>query len=331
METKRDLLNHFKLLQKGLTKADHAEAFLNVTTFTVEVRMGNRVYRLHPLFNTTVDGKNVYTPQFGPHVTRFGGWRPYFNRPVPDAGRKLLFKELLSKHGLPTPEYATEAPSALNEVLIKRDISSFGRELRGPFRSAKSVGLKGAEGEFYERFIPGEIVKIWFYRAKPVCLEIKPMPTVTGDGRSTIRQLAEKLRFRADNPSHWQLVEEVLAYFGRKLDDRLPDGERQLIDYRYTSAFITPQETRDMRLPAEGEKGLEVLPSVGEVIWNSLADVWRADAMYSVDAIRDPQGKLWFLEANFSPFIHPYLYPAMVRGLGRSTTFQELRFVPATA
>lgn len=331
MEFKRNLLNHFKRLQRGLTKADHTEAFLNVATFIVEVRIANRVYRLYPLFLSNVDDKKVYTPQFGPHVLRFGGWRPYFNRPVPDAGRKLLFKKLLAKHGLPTPDFATALPCDLKDVLVKRDISSFGQELRGPFKSTKSLNLDPAEGEFCERFILGEIVKIWFYRAKPKCMEIKPMPTVVGDGRSTIRELAEKRRSRAGNPADWQFVEGFLAYFGRKLEDRLSDGERQIIDYRYMTAFAKRKETRDVRLPAEDEKGADILPAVGDVIWNSLTEVWRDDAMYSVDAIRDSNGKFWFLEANFSPFIHPHLYPPMIRGLGKSTTFKELRFVPATA
>src|SRR2546426_11602611 len=68
--------------------------------------------------------------------------------------------------------------------------------------------------------------------------------------------------------------------------------------------FLAPRETVEVTIPSE-EKGLDPLPKLGQAIWESLPQVWRAAAIYTVDAIRDVEGRLWFLEVNFFPFIHP--------------------------
>ena len=331
MEIKSDLLHHFKQLQESLTGVERATASVDVATFIAEVRIDARVYKLYPMFLTTIEGRTTYAVQFSAAAWRFGGWRPYPGRVTPDVGRKLLFKKLLARHQLPTPEYSVDSRCALRDVLVKLDISSFGSDLRGPFKSARSIKLNVDKGEFVEQFISGEILKIWFYRVEPICMEIKPMPVVIGDGRSTIRDLAEKRRFRADNAAHWKCVEEVLAYFDRRLDERLPLGERQLIDYRYTTAFVSPQETRDVHLATDPTQRKDILFAVGDVIGRSLPDEWRGDALYSVDAIRDTRGKLWFLEANFNPFIHPFLYPTMIRGLGYFDPSDRIHCLAANA
>jgi hypothetical protein len=331
METKRNLLNHFKQLQHALSKVEGAEAFLNVTSFVAEVRFGNRVHQLLPMFVENFDQRTVYTPRFSPGAIRFAGWRPYASRPVPEIGKKLQFKTFLKTHGLRHPAYEASLSHGIDCFLIKRDISSFGADIRGPFRSTAGIEIDAGKGDYCEQFVLGEIAKIWFHNTEPVCMELKPMPAVIGDGASTIRNLATSQIFRKKIPVNWSPVEQLVALNGYNLDSVLPEGDQQIIDYRYTSPFLKPKDTREVFRLTE-EKGCDDLRKLGGAVWECLPEVWRTTALYSIDAIRDHEGQLWFLEANFTPFLHPAVYLAMLAGLQSSENFRELRFAPlATA
>jgi hypothetical protein len=80
----------------------------------------------------------------------------------------------------------------MRDVIVKRSASSFGAQIRGPFRSSLGQPLIAPAGEYFERFIPGTIAKIWYWDAAPVCMETERMPSVRGDGVSTIRELAAR-------------------------------------------------------------------------------------------------------------------------------------------
>jgi hypothetical protein len=330
MEIKATALSHFKELQAALKKIDGAEAYLNVATFVVEVRLGSRVYKLLPMFLLIQGGRAMFTTRPSPNDLMFAGWRPYFNRPIPEIGKKKSFKAFLQKHELRHPASSNDAPRQF-DFLVKRDISSFGMDIRGPFRAGTEVTLDTNVGEFYEQFVPGEILKIWFHNADPVCLEIRPMPTVTGDGSSTIRELAAaripSRRRTLDFSVAWSVVEQVVAYRGRTLETVLEKGERQMIDYSYSSPFMGSDDNIDVLTPLK-EKGAEPLPMLGQSIWSNLPESWHTTAVYAVDAIRDADGRLYFLEVNFNPLVHPAVYPAMISVLPAFPDFHELRFVP---
>jgi len=187
---KNNLLNHFKDIQPVLERLG-AQAALDARTFQLEVRAGGGRFVLHPQFFGTPKGQSAYTPHFGPDVSRFIGWCPYFNKRWPLSDAKLRFKDYARANGLPTPEYSRDPAAVLEHVVVKRSASSFGRDIHGPFRSSRERALQAERGEYYERFVDGRIVKVWFWNERAVCLEIDRHPTVTGDGRKSIRQLIE--------------------------------------------------------------------------------------------------------------------------------------------
>ena len=118
MESKRVMLNHFKRLQQAVINA-HGEAFLNLITFMVEIRLENRVYQLYPLFVTPHEGNYVYSAQLTQESLRFIGWRPYFNREVPEIGKKLSFKKLLQKEKITVPKTSQKTDGKLKDVILK--------------------------------------------------------------------------------------------------------------------------------------------------------------------------------------------------------------------
>jgi hypothetical protein len=326
METKRIVLNHFRCLQRALGELDGADAFLNVKTFQVEVRFGDRAHQLIPSFSAKIDGRELYTPKLLPEVRMFAGWRPYGtnDRPILELSKKLTFKKFLKENKFNYPATGAAFPCELDAFLIKRDVSSFSENIRGPFRSGSDVKPESATGEFFEQFIAGRIVKAWFYNATPVCFEIKPMPSITGDGESTARELVIKKMANMWDvhgrpvPIDWASIADMLAFNNYTFDSVLVKGESRPIDYRYSSWCSVPIEVVEVILPVlpaeERYLDVEPLSKLGLAIWDEFPPIWRSAAIYAVDAICDSTGQFWFLEANFHPFVHPAVYPLMIAG-----------------
>ena len=316
MELKRDAFNHFKWLQEAVVKSG-GEAFLNIRNFVVEVRLPQQVHHLIPQFVARLNGAKVYATKLDRDSIRFAGWKPYICHPTPEIGQKLKFKEWLLRVGLPTPEYTTRHEPGLADVILKKNISSFGAHIAGPYRQAPDQPLDSENGEFYERYVPGRIVKTWFWANRPVCLELKDMPTVIGDGHSTVRKLAVRRAFGPKKMVKLEPVTELLQYLGNNtLDTVLKQDEKQIIDFRYASLFSRPGDVEDIDLPSDNP-AFASLQSLGQSIYGVLPAETRDKTIYSVDSILGHDGTLWFLEANFNPFVHPKLYPAMLAGLSQ--------------
>ena len=312
MESKRNLLNHFKLLQQGFARLG-GEALLNVKTFFVDITIANKTHKLYPQFFVLQEGKPLYSHQFVPNALVFSGWRPYFRTVVPEVGQKLKFKEVVVRHGLLTPEYSRDGKID-GPVIIKKNISSFGDEIRGPFKSSAGQKIDVDAGQYFERFIPGEIAKIWFWNMTPVVVETKTMYQILGDGRTTIKELVVKKVFNKKKQPNWNRLEELLAFYGRNFDTVLAQGETQIVDFRYTSEFSWPREVNETVLPTD-DKTFDPLGLAGQVIWDTLDVETRKACVFTIDAILDADKKWWLLECNFNPFVHPGVYPLMLASL----------------
>ena len=59
------------------------------------------------------------------------------------------------------------------------------------------------------------------------------------------------------------------------------------------------------------------LKVIGQVLWNKAQEEIAGPLAYTVDAILDDNGQLWILEVNSNPFIHPDLYPIMVKTIAK--------------
>ena len=184
-----ETLYHFREMNPALQTLG-MDAWVNARDFSLTVCKGTHSIKLHPQFVVQRNGQTEYINEFRADVTRFIGWRPYLQKKWQLSDSKLAFKQYVSEQGLPTPRYATVAQPEFSNLLIKKDNSSFGRGIKGPFINHLDAPLDQSRGEYYEAYVPGKIVKLWFWHDQPVAAELAEMVGLLGNGNSTIEQLA---------------------------------------------------------------------------------------------------------------------------------------------
>jgi tetratricopeptide (TPR) repeat protein len=320
---KQNPLNHFKDIQPVLERTG-AEASLNVRNFHLELRLNGKAYTLCPQFLKLEKGARQYTPFFDRQVSRFIGWRPYFNKRWDLSDEKLKFKAYAVANGLSTPEYSQDPDAGIRDVLVKKSVSSFSEEIKGPFRSSSDCGLDAGKGEFYERFVNGRTTKIYYFENRPVCLEFQSAATVTGDGKRTIKQLLESRAGRREQRPPLKKITGYLSYAGKSLQDVVEFGVAQQIDFKYGSPFGVPADLENVDLSSNAVPELESqLRIIGDCLWRGIPEEIRADTVFTVDAIRDANDRLWVTEMNANPFIHPFVYPAMLEALIKSDSVPQ--------
>ncbi len=322
---KHNLLNHFTELLPVLQRAG-AEASLNLRNFHLELRAGGRSYTLCPQFVKRENGERKYTPEFDADVARFIGWCPYFNRRWELSNEKLKFKAYALANGLRTPEYSDDPDAEMNDVVVKKSNSSFAQNISGPFRRSKQHPLDAGGGEFYERFIPGRIAKIFYWDDRAICLELEKSATVTGDGRRIIKQLLEP---RVAVRDRLKRVTEYLDFVGKSIEDVVEFGVAQQVDFRYGSAFNVGSDLENIDLTKKPIPELAPqLDAIGDRLWEGIPPEIRSGTLYTVDAVLDADDKLWLLEMNSNPFIHPFLYPVMLEALFTDKAVSQAAFAP---
>jgi len=325
LPSKNNFLDHVKWLRSAV-RAQGAELLVAGDSMAALVRQGQRHWVLHPQFLAPVAGVNQYVPTLTDDATHFAGWLPYRNRRWPAATDKLLFKRVAHQAGLRVPEFALETGPEMHDVVVKRAASSFGEQVRGPFRSSAECPLDVTRGDYYERFIAGELLKAWYWNGTAVAVEVDAMPAVVGDGRATLRELitqrATLMRAQSDEALQRLLGRSavLLAYHGRALDEVLPAGVRQRVEFRYGSDLMHPRGRRvvDLRAVDPGsEAGLAwaALMAAGAVLQGAVPEDLRAQTLFTLDAVRDKDQRIWFLEMNSNPTVHPLAYPRMIADL----------------
>ena len=321
LPSKNSFLDHVKWLRKAVA-AEQAEFILAGDSMQALVRKGNMHWRLRPQFLITIDGTRQYssTPSDGPQM--FAGWFPYETRRWRLASDKLAFKHFAQSAGFQVPDHDVSPTSQMTDVVVKRVASSFGTQVSGPYRTAQEHTIDPSTGEYYERFIFGDLVKIWFWNAEPICAEVDRMPYVMGDGVLNLRQQiivrARYARNYSDEESR-ELVKScapLLKYYGVTEDTILPRGKEQRIEFRYGSDLMHPRNRRIVDLQSDPlESWAQPIPEIGKTLYGAIPGDLRQHVVYTVDAIRDPAGKLWLLEMNSNPTLHPLVYVPMMRDL----------------
>ena len=315
MPVKQQLLNHFKFLNSAVKKLG-ASALLDVESFQVQVRKENSVLMLYPQFVIYRNGKKRYAHRFQEDCVRFCGWRPYKDKSNELFAFKLQLKDALAKHGVRMPAHSVSHSLDTGAVIIKRQLSSFADTIQGPFESCAGKTLNPRYGEYFEQFIRGDILKIWFWNATPVCYEQQKMPALMGDGRSAIYELIKR-KVKADEyEKALKNVHDVLQFQKIQPDTVLKESENILIDFRYGSRLARQNDIMDVEINANNQSSAhwiqEQLLPLGNTLWNLLPANIRQGMVYTVDAILDESKQVWFLEANANPFVHPYVYLPMV-------------------
>ncbi|WP_289295593.1 hypothetical protein [uncultured Reyranella sp.] len=307
------LLNHLKVLQRCVAEFD-GSATLDVSDLSLDVRIGASSRRFFPQFVIFRESRRLYSSAFTADVRAFIGWRPYEARRWPETADKLLFKKLALEVGVRVPGHWEQADANAERVLVKQRRSSFGEGIRGPFEfindSNPEHQLK--VDEYYESFVAGRIAKGWYLNGELLSLELRPPPFVTGDGRSTVLELA---RARSVQEVDERALSWIIGAQGRRLHDVLDADARVVVDFRYSSpyeigSFINENVCETLRNTGIGRQ----FQQAGYSLLAAIPEEMRVDTLITLDAVVDANDKVWFLEINSNPAVHPDAYPALLKG-----------------
>lgn len=294
------------------------EVLVELDTMRAYLRKGDAHGELHPQFLARVDGRVRYVPRFTDDATQFAGWRPeQVHGTWPASSDKLVFKRAAAQLGVPVPGHWLDDEPPRPDVVVKCATGSFGEQVHGPYRSSAERPLRHELGEYYERFIDGDLVKCWYWGSQAVGLECDPMPTVVGDGVSSIRELVTR-RARVPGVDEARLARQLarcatmLAYDGGALDDVPAAGERRRVEFRYGSDVMVQRERQLVDLRGVVDACWQPLVAMGPLLQRLIPEVQHERVLYAVDAVRDRDGRLFLLEMNSNPFVNPLAYAPML-------------------
>lgn len=303
-----DVNSHFRILFEILERKKMTGS-INMENFILTINYGEHQHKLFPQFQLE-DGN--YSPRMTSSAKRFIGYRPYGAVAWDLAMDKVRFKKLLADYDIPHPWWSEDPDVVESGVLIKKRVTAFGIGMKGPFRSTLEHKLNADEGEFYEQFVSGMIVKVWFWNQNAIAAETIPSSTVLGNGVLSIRDL-----ILAKAEAHNVVVkvedfETYLKYQGLDLDTVLPDKQRCPVDYQYKSK-LPSVEGWDVLIGTDNFFGVEpVLERVGQMIVENLPENLQGDRVFAIDGVIDRTNRLWVFELNTNPFVHPFVYEPMI-------------------
>jgi hypothetical protein len=319
LPSKNLFFHHIRWL-RAAAKAAQAEVLLELDSMAAYLRKGDRHWVLYPKFIVETEGVYRYLPRMPEAPMIFGGWLPTPNSGWPATRDKLTFKRLAASLGLPVAEGWLDDSGEHAGVVVKRPAGSFGEDVHGPYRSSRERPLQLPHGEYYERFIEGEIVKAWYWGDRAVVLECDQLPSVVADGISTLRQLIER-RAQPAGISAQRLkallarAADMLRYDGTDLETVPAAGSRHRIDFRYGSELMSSTDRLQVDLRDGAGVEWRALTSTAAALEQLVPNELRGRTMFAVDAIRDHDGRIWLLEMNANPVTHPLVYDVMVAAL----------------
>lgn len=304
------------------------QACVQLPDFSLRIDGGGAPVLWTPKFVRSANGRLSYAPAPGTGVVGFAGWTPYALRQWPAGSSKSGFKRFAGAHGIATPSACTDPAEIGGPFLVKHDTSSFGEGMRGPFLAYDPAdpAQQLRAGEYYENFIVGLIAKAWCWGGSCLALHLDPPTTVTGNGKASVRDLVMDLpKMQADHD--WQLVARLALTCGvASIDEVLPAGKQVLVEFRYGSRYGEENQRnpnawgrlRDERVPQQFAQAARLCAQ------DIAAHSPEGEACYTLDAIVDAEGTVWFLEMNCSPLVHPDLYPAMLASAFRPPARHDL-------
>lgn len=310
--------DHVRCLRRA-AKALGVEVLVELDSMRAFLRHRGQHRVLLPLFVAEIGGRTQYVDAFIEEASHFAGWLPRRNPGWPASMDKLVFKRLAQEAGLRVPEFSLGALE-MAEVVAKRSNGSFGEQVHGPFRSSKLHEIDAEGGEYFERFVEGDLLKIWCFESTAVCIEHDRTPSVRGNGHATLRELiasrarAAGLRTPEQLDELFASIAPLLRYDGVELSDVPPQGKRQRVEFRYGSSLMgrSDREVVDLR---EEDPQWDAVREAAPVLARLMPEAQRRQATFTIDAMRDREGRVWFLEMNANPTIHPLVYDRIVASL----------------
>jgi hypothetical protein len=315
---KRNFLQHAHAVGAWM-RTHGATGGTDVGTLQMQISLKGKSLRFFPQFTCdTDDGGIAFSPQLMDGVNGFVGWYPYQPKAWPAAQNKLAFKQLAARHQLRIPAWSQDIRQVKGAFIVKAERSSLGRGMHGPYRvqegQAPTASLDLSKGEYAEQFIMGRMLKAWYWNDQLLVAELAPMPYVQGNGLSTVEQLL--LRKLGDDQTLPEPLDSLLSMQGLQRQSVLSDNAVAVVDYRYMSP-LNPAFTRDhnVRPQIKGNNLEAQLLQAGQWFWNDIPADIRDNTIFSVDGIVDDQGRVWLLEINCNPQIHPAFYSTMLDSL----------------
>jgi hypothetical protein len=292
------------------------EIGIDLRNFSLRITWGAETKVWRPRFVTTINGRMVYVEAPHPDARGFVGWTPYPIRQWPAATDKTTFKQLALKHGIATPAACVDPEQIGGPFLIKKSRSSFGEGIRGPFRrfDKDDPAMKLSEGEYYENFILGHIVKAWYWGEQWLAAEFRTPPVVVGDGQKSVRDLVLALPNSSGKAHDWTTLGNLARYCGlRDVDDVPSSGKEVLVDFKYASRY-DPHTAENLNVIDRVAKPLaSQFAQAGITFSRAASEIHKTGAsVFALDAMVDQEGQAWLLEMNSNPMVHPDLYSAMI-------------------
>lgn len=293
-------------------------AHVDVNDMSLSITDGAHTHHWRARFvGATESGSTAYFDQWGANTLGFAGWLPYPTRSWHTSTDKIAFKTWALEHDIATPA-ACIAPDRIGgPFLIKKGRSSFGEGIRGPFRSYDPTDPRHqlADGEYYENFILGHIVKAWYWGGTWGAVEFRRPPVAVGDGQSTLRALAQAKPKTGGREDDWDSLETLARFCGLGSVDDVPAAGREvLIDFKYASRYEPMQ--RENRNTIHQIRQTPLAPQfeqAGRVFTQSVKEFADENVLFTLDAMVDSEGTVWFLEMNSNPMVHPDMYWIILR------------------
>jgi hypothetical protein len=321
-------LNHFKAV-KDWADNHGALVALDVRSFGLEVKFRNRGYTLKPRFVMKHEGKLAYTTDLVKGVTGFIGWLPYGILQWDISQNKLLAKKMFGSAGLKAPAVCLAEEEIDKDFVVKSVAGSFGYQVRGPYRPEfhrqsvqhKEELEKGQVADFAEQFIVGTNLKVWYWGAEAIYAQVHPYPTVVGDGLCSAQVLIESKLASAGatsiTASEQQNFDLALAFQDVRPSDVMAGGRAVWIDFRYGRRYMQTSlkvET-DSDLEKVGVRVRKQIDFAGAKLAEEALRRFKSPVLYSLDAIIDAEGAVWWLEINSNPMLPPEGYPLIFSSL----------------
>lgn len=311
-------LDHVKWLRRAAGELG-AELILAGQSMQALLRRAEATLVLHPQFLMSTPDGTRRTPFLHDASQRFLGWLPYQSRHWPIAVDRLAFKRFAADAGLSVPAFSVD--STATDVVVRKAAPAFEPWIAGPFRRASERPLDARGDEFYEAFVDGDALTVWFWDGRPICAEIAPCPAVIGDGKSRIGDLI--VRAATDGSASPQEVRarlaegEVLArYHGHDLSAALPEGVRLTVGLGHGSG-LAPFRARSVLdlTRASTAPWLASMRHAGPLLHAAVPEASRRGTLFCVNATLNAAGQAWLLEVDASPRVHPLAYPSMLATL----------------
>ena len=320
LPSKSSFIDHVRWLRRAAA-AHGAQVLVELDSMRAFLRKDGRHWVLHPRFSTEVDGIPRFFTTFADEADHLAGWAPAQPPAWPTAKDKLTFKRSAKRVGLAVPDCAVDDGAEIADIVVKRAFDSFGQHVHGPFRSSAERPIRVEEGEYYERFVEGRALKVWYWNSRPVALERDASPVVVGDGHSTLRTLIQdRVRTRPRiTPNRLDRIlsrcSTLLHYDGLTLDDIPAKGRTHRVEFRHGCEVMELSDRETVDLRGDPDPQWRELHDAGAKLAQLLPEGMSNGAMYTVDAVQDANGRIWLLQMTAQPVVHPLVYDPLVRSL----------------